>query len=456
MTTGSTWRQAPAGDFTAFQADPLGRLAEMRAALGDVFVVRRPGAVFSGELDCAATVAVFGAANLREVLNDSERFAMPASSSLRLALPPPLARLNRSLHSMAEPEHGDHRRALAQLLADTTVEPAAARRVLQACTQDWPARAPQPLLARMRELSLRLASHVLLGPEADPALAGLLQGFFALRRRAASPAVKDTAAERPDLLASGRALDRALRRHLRTAKGGAIARLLDPAAAADVVLTEDEAVGHANILFVSATEPVAVALTWTLLLLSQRPDLRRHVREAATVLDGVLLESLRLLPPNAFMTRLTTRPVRLAGVHLPARCEIVLCPFLVHREAAVFDRPSAFLPGRWRRARPAPHEFLPFGAGRHACIGRGIGMELLRATLGFVVQRHEVVLDGDQAIDWRVNVQFMPRDDVQVRFEPAGSTARGGRLGGPVARLVELEDLPRPPVRRPRRKAGAP
>ena len=81
MTSRRDMRVPPASDFEAFQADPLGQLAIARASLGEIFVVRESGPVFSGGADCSATVAVFGAAQLQQVLSDNELFAMPASSS---------------------------------------------------------------------------------------------------------------------------------------------------------------------------------------------------------------------------------------------------------------------------------------------------------------------------------------------------------------------------------------
>jgi cytochrome P450 len=283
---------------------------------------------------------------------------------------------------------------------------------------------------------------VLLGPAADPALAPLLTEYFQLRREAASPAGAGGAPQRERLLAAGAALDGMLRRHLRRHRepgaGGLLARLLSPQATAGVALSEDEAVGHANILFVSATEPVAVALTWTLLLLSQLPALRQRLRQDPAALTPVLLETLRLLPPNGFMVRLTSRPVQVGGRPLPAHCEVILCPLLAHRDAAVFARPAVFLPQRWQQARPTPFEYFPFGAGGHACVGRSLGMDLLHAALGFVLQRFDTVLAADQAVDWRIHIQFMPREDIAVRFVPAGQAARGGRCSGPVAALVDL------------------
>lgn len=284
------------------------------------------------------------------------------------------------------------------------------------------------------------AACVLLSSQADPALAPLLHEFFRLRREAASRAAAGTDLLRAPLIATGHRLDRMLRRHLRSEAmaGAVLGRLRCPHAMAGLALSEDEAVGHANILFVSATEPVAVALTWTLLLLSQQPELRRAVRDDPAALDDVLRESLRLLPPNGFMVRTTTRPVRLGGLWLPAHSEVILCPLLAHRDAMVFGRPQAFLPHRWRSTRPAPFEYFPFGAGDHACVGRSLGMDLLRLALGFVVQRFDTVLDADQTIDWRLHIMFMPRAEIPVRFEPAATATDGGRWAGPVSDLVDL------------------
>ena len=55
--------------------------------------------------------------------------------------------------------------------------------------------------------------------------------------------------------------------------------------------------------------------------------------------------------------------------------------------------------------------------------------------------RYELVLDGDQEIDWRIHIQFMPSDDpvMHVR-EPGASTARAGKLLGPVSELMSLDN----------------
>lgn len=427
-------------DLTPFMTEPLAWLAHTRGQRGPVFQVHTGGAVFSRLPACRAVAAVFGADSVRQVLTDGEAFAMPASAAGALALPPRLAGLNRSLHSMVEPEHGQHKRALGALLGATAVDRRRTSQALDQATQHWFQHEPQPLLARMRELSLSLAELVLLSPQADPSLAPLLHAYFLLRREVASPARAAGGASRAPLLATGGRLDRMLRRHLRREAevGGVLGRLRCPQAMAGLALSEDDAVGHANILFVSATEPIAVALTWTLLLLSQRPDLRRALRDDPAELDGVLFESLRLLPPNGFMVRVTTRPVRIGGLSLPTDSEVILCPLLSHREADVFERPEVFLPQRWSGTRPAAFEYFPFGAGGHGCVGRSLGMNLLRSALTFMMERFDTVLAGDQDIDWRLHIMFTPRAEIPVRFAPAGAASDGGRWSGAVSSLVNL------------------
>jgi cytochrome P450 len=217
-------------------------------------------------------------------------------------------------------------------------------------------------------------------------------------------------------------------------------------------------IAHSNILFVSSNEPVAIALTWILLILSQLPDLRRAVRHeldqasfadalpsssqlaGLTLLESVINESLRLFPPNALMVRMTTRSATLEGVRLPERCEIVLCPFIAHRDPGRFQNPNQFLPSRWTVARPSSFEYFPFGAGGHACVGRHLATYMIKIALAALMRRYELVLADDQEIDWRIHIQFMPRNDPAMSVQTAGATmSAAGKLFGPVGDLVNLE-----------------
>lgn len=448
-------------DIDAFHADPFVFLAGARSALGDVVAVSDGTPIFSRDPDCAGAVAVFGPRCHRAVLSDIETFGMPVSAARTLSLPEPLGTLNAGLHSMRGDQHARHQRLLMAALGERTLDAHrdAVRAGLEACARRWAPGARIGLLAEMRQLAWQVSLRLLLGErygERD-ALGALLDAYFHLRREAASRLATPDGGARDELIALGRDLDAALRRYIRACREhpGSADGLLGSLAAAGG-LSEDELVAHGNVLFVSGNEPIAVALTWTLLILSGRPALRHALREEIarladagavpsarelaelTLLGDVVNESLRLLPPNAFMARVTRRPVSLAGFSLPERCEIVVCPFLAHREPGRFPEPDAFRPSRWRTASPSPFEYFPFGAGGHHCVGRALATYLIEAALAFLLPRHDLVLAGDQEIDWRLHIIFMPRDEPIMRVDAPGGAGsrRPGRLLGPVGTLI--------------------
>src|SRR5262249_42712962 len=137
------------------------------------------------------------------------------------------------------------------------------------------------------------------------------------------------------------------------------------------------------------------------------------------MLDDAIDEALRLVPPNALMVRVTTREVVVGDATLPERCEVVVCPFVEHREPVRFPEPARYLPSRWRTIRPSPFEYLPFGAGGHACIGKALARHLLGRALAHVLADHDVALAHDQAIDWRVHIMLMPSADVVMAVRSA-------------------------------------
>ena len=457
-----------AGDFEHFSADPLHFLAHARQTHGDLFAIRERGPVFSRAPGCTGVVAAFGAAHQRAVLSDPDTFCLPASAAYGLKLSPNLVNLNRGLHSMGGAQHADHKRLLATVLGDGVNEYG---RLIWAALDDfaaaWTVGRTVRLLDQMRELTLQISSRVLFGHRyaERSRLALQMRHYFRLRREASSPANPSGTVSRRRLIAAGHALDGALRKYVRECRADGvppsdgILATLAALPAEPQALSEDEIIGHSNVLFVSRTEPIAVALTWIILILSQLPALRAALRDELSarldtstvptgrrlarlsLLDSVINESLRLLPPNAFMVRLTDRPTVLGTIALPEHCEIVLCPLVSHRDPACFSRPTEFLPERWSNATPSPFVYFPFGAGAHSCVGRSLAVYLIRTTLAFLLPRYDLVLAGDQDVDWRLHIIFMPSSDPQfeIRSPAASSRVQGGKLGGPVGEMLTLD-----------------
>jgi cytochrome P450 len=452
-------------DLGQFYQDPLTFLTHARAELGDVFVLRDGAPVFSRSSECAGALAVFGSANQQTVLTDTDLFGMPVSAAQHLSLPANLVNLNRGLHSMRGEQHDQQQRLLLRVLSDRAVQDrheAITSEVVR-FMEHWHRGQKISLLTEMRGLTFEVSTRYLFGEryEETVTLAQLAETFFHSRREITSSGNSPNESSLAELVALGTSLDEAMRRHIRwsrqqagVAADGLLAKLARLEVRPGTPLSEDEMVGHSNVLFMSNNEPIAVALTWTLLVLSQLPDLRQALREELhetaagkvpsltalsgfSLLDSVINESLRLLTPNAMMARITTRAGSLNGLSLPERCEVVLFPLLAHRDANVFARPEEFLPERWLGARPSPFEYFPFGAGGHACVGRSLALHVLKATLALLINDYEIVLADDQEIDWQVHIIFMPGSEPIMKLQTPGAVGlKAGRLLGPVRDLI--------------------
>jgi cytochrome P450 len=421
--------------------------------------MRKEGAIFSRAADCAGVVAAFGMDNQRTVLSEIESFGLPISAAESMKLPKNLVNLNRSLHSMRGAEHATQKRLLVGMLNGMEPLHRSVWSALEGATAKWIAE-PVRLVSRMRELILHASLCALFGEvPADPLqLALLLQTYFHLRRETTSARGAANREIIDDLVEVGDMLDRELRTFIRSCRGGSSLRPgVLPILARDARLSENEIVGHMNVFFISTTEPVAIALSWILLVLSQLPELRiklqnelRETVDGATpsapqintmaLLDCVINETLRLLPPNALMVRITTKPAPLDGVLLPARCEVVLSPFISHRDDAFFPRANEFVPDRWRGTVASPYVYFPFGAGGHSCIGRSIAIDIIKTALTFLLPRFDLLLAGNQEIDSAIRIQFMPSPDPLVSFYPVcvSCPSRSGAVTGPLAKLLNL------------------
>ena len=138
-------------------------------------------------------------------------------------------------------------------------------------------------------------------------------------------------------------------------------------------------------LLIAGTETATTTLCWLFYELDRNPHLyARHLAEVDAVLDGrpvqvddipkleftadLINETLRLYTPNWLLMRETKKPIIFKGVEIPAGAELVYSLTAMHRDEALFEDALAFNPDRWRK-KTDKTKCLPFGAGRHKCIG---------------------------------------------------------------------------------------
>ncbi|MBY8853458.1 cytochrome P450, partial [Saccharothrix sp. MB29] len=117
-------------------------------------------------------------------------------------------------------------------------------------------------------------------------------------------------------------------------------------------------------ILAAGVETTATLLTWTFHLLARNPEAERRLwAEVDAVLAGrpasfddlarlpyakrVLTEVLRLYPPTWMLSRVTVADTTIAGTTLPRGTDVVISPYALQRDPAVFPDPDTFDPDRW-------------------------------------------------------------------------------------------------------------
>jgi cytochrome P450 len=113
---------------------------------------------------------------------------------------------------------------------------------------------------------------------------------------------------------------------------------------------------------------------------------------ALTYLNGVVQETLRLYTPGVISARKVKRDLQFDGHRIRAGRMLIFSPYVTHRIADVWAEPEEFRPERWdpdspHYRRPAPHEFIPFSAGLHRCVGSAMATTEMTVVLARLVVR---------------------------------------------------------------------
>lgn len=191
----------------------------------------------------------------------------------------------------------------------------------------------------------------------------------------------------------------------KAARSDAPRDLFDLLAQAHTADREDLLVDEVSTMIVAGHETTALALFWACTLLAQSHPWQEAVAEEARHVDlseegaaaslpklvltrAVVEETLRLYSP-AFMTgRLANRSHEICGTEVPAGSFILLPYWMLHRSPRLWQQPAIFDPSRFlKEAQPDRLTYLPFGVGRHVCIGAQLAMsEAILATARVVRQ----------------------------------------------------------------------
>ncbi len=133
-------------------------------------------------------------------------------------------------------------------------------------------------------------------------------------------------------------------------------------------------------LLVAGHETTATTLGWLFLLLDAAPDARQWALDAGPegsperreAVQALVSETLRLYPSAWILPRHALTDDTLAGHRVEAGTDLLVCPYLTHRDPALWPDPERFDPTRFTTTGTRPAHlgaYLPFGLGARACLG---------------------------------------------------------------------------------------
>jgi cytochrome P450 len=188
-------------------------------------------------------------------------------------------------------------------------------------------------------------------------------------------------------------------------------------------------------LFLAGHETTAVTLTWTLYLLSLHPEAEARLHdELKAALGGrrpevqdmrhlplterVVKESMRLYPPAYVIGREALSDFKIGGFDIPAGSQVLMSPWVIHRDPRFYTEPEQFNPDRWTEdfAKDLPrYAYFPFGGGPRQCIGNAFAMMEAVLVLATIAQRFRLQFPPGETIT--PSPTFTLRPETKTRFQ---------------------------------------
>jgi cytochrome P450 len=222
------------------------------------------------------------------------------------------------------------------------------------------------------------------------------------------------------------------------------------------MMTDDEIVGETVAVFRGGSKTSAGALSWTLYLLSQHPEIYSRLMDelAGTLrgvapsyehlnklplLEGVIKESLRLVPPVVFGVRYSMEPFEMGGYGFEKDSSVIYSSHVTHRLPEIYKDPHRFNPYRWETLKPSPYEYFPFNAGPRRCLGAEFAMMELKITLAILLQRYRFHLIPGQRIDRIGLTGSIPKQGIQMRIDSLDSGFSRADVRGSVNKFLPMK-----------------
>jgi len=202
-------------------------------------------------------------------------------------------------------------------------------------------------------------------------------------------------------------------------------------------MTDEQLRDEVMTFLLAGHETTALALSWALYLLSQDAGAEEKLHDqvdralagrlpsvsdlsSLTFVESVIKETMRLYPPAWSVARTAIADFELEGYRVPARANIVMSQWLMHRDPRFFSEPEQFDPDRWSSSasRNLPRfAYFPFGGGPRQCIGASFATTEAVLILATIARRFQLVSVDKTPVLPVPSITLRPKDPIRMRIE---------------------------------------
>lgn len=204
----------------------------------------------------------------------------------------------------------------------------------------------------------------------------------------------------------------------------------------DHSIPRDDLAGHLRLLLIASADnppnttasvlwllahhpaPTAALVAQVDRTLGPRPPTPEDLA-ALPLLQAIIDESLRLLPPVWWLARHATRDTALGPHALPAGTLAFLGTYWLHRDPTRWAEPERFDPARFAPGAPPPPDgsYLPFGRGPRRCVGTRFARQTIALAVVMVLQRFQLRPAHPRPLPWFGRFALRSRCGVPVHLE---------------------------------------
>jgi len=187
----------------------------------------------------------------------------------------------------------------------------------------------------------------------------------------------------------------------------------------------------------AGTETTALVLGWALYICATKPEIAQLIRDETAAVFGdrdptladyqmllrtrsVIAETMRAYPPIWSLARRAEADDVIGDQDIKAGDVVSLWLYVVQNDPRHWDNPERFDPDRFGTGAkaPAPYSYLPFGAGRRACIGTSMSQIEMALALALILRDFDLDYAGEAPAGVKLSVVLAPDNRLPMRMRP--------------------------------------